>query len=1613
MDNFHRPWNRRHCYQKRKTTLHVFINPLAIEFETISLILACSQALCYSHARASQHGLVLRRTKHVIFLDTPHAGLNPDAWRAISRGTFGEESIGQWKLWSSVLTDLRKIFSEIASGFNVTSACASLRSSNTSLGDEVTPGDSGLTCLSHERILHLDGVRHLTISKFTDSESPNYRRLLDRIRAGWTYITNDPDQISRVWSWIGVQAGADGQLLSSHSMTWNIDDHESALQSRHPKTLSWLHDERNFQRWASRSDVGADNPKVLWLNGPEGAGKSVVCSYAIETISTQSPRPATPYLYLKLGMERNKCQMAQILASQLLGHVLREQGGVEVEVLSLVKHNSLVTQNLQDLIRLLVTQCSSVYFFVDGLNEIALPRAAPSEGRKGELDRLTNNLKSTIDFLAKMTNDETTHVRLWCSSQNTQPVLDWMQELRATELNLDTASVHSDVLTYLADVNKEAAERLTEQSDRDVVEVCLMAQAGANFRWAYMMKESINNCTVPKLLVQKVAQGLPRDLRTSYKHRLEELQALDLRDVEDGNPPLSMNILSILAHTRRPLTLQELQEALSIIDASWSKDVRACQDLESDILIQRKDIIHRCKPLVKFVQSTAGDIDHGYLSLSHASVFKFLHETSNEHQEQEVDSSGTASTRDEKTNSRVDDHLIASACLKYLSQKRYSRPLRKVSTTDFETGISPSSNVRQHFFLQYAAKYWYRHFEASGSCTSRCAVVKNFLTSPQFITAIQTQSLFVVGHFINSFDEDEGVGAGAPKYGRVMKRNIPEWFRRCDEGRELVADYEVFISEWSRFLQMGVTDCMNGEIERCLWGALGETNFLWNYGREVERNKSYVLGHRSVSAADRGRHCSYETISKDGKRISVWGLSTFETQNDDTKSPSSRVSLTRDMWYIDGLRSPFQYGPQEKITFDPSTTGWDLYDHCRSRNFPLVPNAGSLLARAPPVADCLHGLNVRIGAIEFLRERRSGEWIPEKRRTTAQEERPVRQKPSTPYWDDIIIQGPFKARSRRVLFVDEFPDIRELGPRESSRDDDSDHSDSSAQISSDEDTLQILSGAEECWIFGSSGSSAMYSDDEEDESSEAERFGLGESSSGQEERSSDSDSKSESEESRASRQIPSSASSASSQGNKMSPSDSDADDEAASESQSSSESDSVPYQPGIGRPSVLITCNVCDTVIVRSRARRDWNKIFYACALCVDGNYYDICTDCFNKDNWCKATDHQLRRMVYRGGKRVTLDILSRNRAEMVISILVSRMNDTSMDNGGNHDVGQSEVDVFRYTSRSRDPQASLLHASGPIIHPTLPLLVYPLDGRTLLFGDLNRNTYLTHTVPYDETEKAHQQRDGKAHPVTTVSIDMHFSPCGRYLHMARTTSARRSGNLARPLKHKYAGRLRKDEAGKTATTARLFMQTITIRLSKSNPCSGLPRTLKARRGVSLGRWQAAAVRLLPTRLTWTAQYLYVSMATASSMLTVFRIPLMALDDTAGNADEVDIENGEGEEIMTLTNPIPLPRSARNRPVYFYPAIADDAQSCARIILGSVHGSGAGIERSQPPAVVYLRPQPEEEKWEWKPASEGLLSSFSDLKTGSLRMRTSDTLLEDFDADSDCDLIMPLLDFQR
>ncbi|KAK1456143.1 hypothetical protein CMEL01_16555 [Colletotrichum melonis] len=654
---------------------------------------------------------------------------------------------------------------------------------------KVTPGESGLTNFRHEHVLHLYRVTHQTICRFRPQDD-NYDRILRRIKAGRKFVTKDGGDITKIRDWInlGNQPDPGG---------WNAYDFKEGIKRRHGGTCEWFWQDYAFRAWAGfiHDLIPRNIDPVLWVTGPGGVGKSVLTSFVIEKLSALPSKPATPYIMLSYKQERSECQMAKIIASQLLDYLIETEQGVDRTALGLLNRDATQASHIHGLIRLLVQQCSSVYFVVDGLNEVSHEEAMLSDTstRGASLNRLVEELRSTLEFLHHMTKTNNM-VRLWCSSQSTDPVVKLMssEPLCATAVPIKESRVRKDVQAYLVAAMDEVLNRLHDPEERASVAVKLLIEAGENFRWAYMMQDSLRNCRRSKDIISKVEAGLPRNLRQSYLSRLDQLVALDRNDEEDGNPPLSINILSILAFARRPMQLQELQEAISIVDSLLTNG--SCPDLTADNLIRSEDIMHRCTPLVDFVP-LANSSKEGYLVLSHGSVYEFLREPGTER--------NTASGSDDKPfNGRVKADTIADACLKYLSQERYASLLKKRSANTFET--RDNERVREHRFLFYAAKYWYRHLETTGP--ERLVQVKDFLLSPQFLTAIQVQSLYVIGHFINTLNRED-------EHRKVIKRNIPDWFRQSDEGRVLVQDYEVFLDEWSRFLQLGVTSSMNGEIQ--------------------------------------------------------------------------------------------------------------------------------------------------------------------------------------------------------------------------------------------------------------------------------------------------------------------------------------------------------------------------------------------------------------------------------------------------------------------------------------------------------------------------------------------------------------------------------------------------------------------------------------------------------------------------------------------------------------------------------------------------------------------------------------------------------------------------------
>lgn len=310
--------------------------------------------------------------------------------------------------------------------------------------------------------------------------------------------------------------------------------------------------------------------------------------------------------------------------------------------------------------------------------------------------------------------------------------------------------------------------------------------------------------------------------------------------------------MSILTFARRPLRFPELQEAIASFCLKDHFTSTGFPDISPDSLILFDSLRNRCVPFVRYY-SKGNEDTNGVFRLAHQSVYRFLLSVSNHPKRP------SSTARDILSQSpMVDVGFLANSCLNYLFQDRYARTLTKESVLIFRSG---SEDVRTHKFLQYAAKYWYRHVDDLEPGVDFSYRVECFLRSPHFVTATQVQSLFVPGHFIQDLDCDQ------PKK-RTIKQNLPA---SLDSGAyvKLWNDYHEFLAEWGPFLQRGVCENVNGEIDRCLWSTLSATNYFRRYQPLQQFRMAFVLEDGSDPSGNADRVLHNVTLT-DGLTVTVW-----------------------------------------------------------------------------------------------------------------------------------------------------------------------------------------------------------------------------------------------------------------------------------------------------------------------------------------------------------------------------------------------------------------------------------------------------------------------------------------------------------------------------------------------------------------------------------------------------------------------------------------------------------------------------------------------------------------------------------------------------------------------
>jgi hypothetical protein len=751
----------------------------------------------------------------------------------------------------------------------------------------------------------------------------------------------------------------------------------------------------------------------------------------------------------------------------------------------------------------------------------------------------------------------------------------------------------------------------------------------------------------------------------------------------------------MLVFSKRPLLLSEIILGVAMVRTDADKD------LNENKKPRKAKILESCMFLVRVIDRE-DDPNDGFLRLSHSAVQYFLLERSD------------LVTGPDPEISLVDFRIMQECCIKYLMQPKYSSLL--VSSGEGKFCTTSGEDVTNQSLSRYFAKYWHHYFDME-ELPERQELVERFLRSPNFLTCIQIQSIYVIGHFMVTFD-------AITDQGRRARRVLPYWM----QGTELFDQCMEFISEWKDVLQYSLISDFNGEIDRCLWGSLSQGNFLsqtkgryqvWPLcGREEEIEGNSMVGT--------------PVISGNGNTVVTLSIQHAEPQSkldNSTANASQQTDIAKaqvNVWMLDQLKPPDNQD-QVVVEFKKANCDWNIYEIPGLYPFSLEPSIN--LVTAPDAFTIRqNGSILRLGSRLVAL---NGTSLFDLSHISASELGITSLDEFSTRKNIIVV---CRRRAPRNLSI-----ARELGEKKRRKA----LANGAGSMSLKVRTLQsapfpapnnidqairrkrsyssIATGSDESLNASESedgGDDEKFLDDDSDEKSEADETDLSSDDSISVDNESDveledegnasdhdggslseTDSTFTDEDSSSVNGSDGSVSSFQSNDSKNKLSDQhghDSDPEAVSDIDSNSDGDADDDTENY-------------PVKIRSWGRRDvqcdhcqeygLNHFFY-CNHCNDANF-DMCVRCKHKGLWCPNERHRLYEIV--DGNTVSIQAVSSFKLQQDMSIY-SRQEGIVRR-------------IFKYSSKNQD----FIHYSPPELHPTLPLAVWPISGNRILLVDFHQ----------------------------------------------------------------------------------------------------------------------------------------------------------------------------------------------------------------------------------------------------------------------------------------------------
>ena len=494
------------------------------------------------------------------------------------------------------------------------------------------------------------------------------------------------------------------RLLVWLNAVFTVEELEMALNSQTQETCRWILQRDKFQDWASPT-TATDAAKVLWIHGPPGFGKTVLCASIVKHLRDQNPSRVA--YFFCVSEDEAKRQPLAIVRSWVAQMVDQNEEAQEAarEAYHGKEGRSATTLDVWQLFRRICQRMPNCFFVVDGFDEcikIDQTTGVPSTPEAlrfwQPLIDTAKDTPSCILFVSREDADMRSRFRKLAESS---PDAFLECEISASDTQNDVKSFATSVVAEnlpkkKGDLREELAENASQRCQ-------------GMFLWVRLLGNRLNPGKNAKQL-REVVREMPIGIEKTYESDLKRIS--NLGDERDR----AIAILRWTLFARRPLTVRELTEAL-VVKVDDDCGVYPRDDLPDAWDEDVNDQIQRlCGSLIELRGREEQHLPPDQtVHLVHFSVREYLLSATTIH----VPSPRAICLSD---TAREND-LLSRICLRYMSYN-------DLTEETFPSKEDIQRKMGEYKFLRYAASFWYIHARNNAEWSEKLVDLTNGFFEP-------------------------------------------------------------------------------------------------------------------------------------------------------------------------------------------------------------------------------------------------------------------------------------------------------------------------------------------------------------------------------------------------------------------------------------------------------------------------------------------------------------------------------------------------------------------------------------------------------------------------------------------------------------------------------------------------------------------------------------------------------------------------------------------------------------------------------------------------------------------------------------------------------------------